>query len=747
MSIFKFRPTFCVSLFLLLLLCLSSFIPQIAKFCLLIFSFAIFLLFTLVFLLFLRTKFWMLKTSILLFLCTAILLPGYLYDKSDDRIEPYVNNTAAVTLTVQEITHQTDAYFYAKAILTEIDGKSVRIKVNVSSSGTASVGDVLEGDADVAVLSSADSSGDAYQIARGYRYKLTLDDPAITEQRLTPTVLAAKWRAKLCSRISKNVSEQSGALLCGLLLGERNSLSGAFNRDMQRIGISHMLALSGMHLTVFAMGTERLLALVRVNKRYRYAFLILFTVFYLFLTGFCVSAIRAGIMLILMALTFFLGKEHDGLTALAVSVLLICMVEPFAVRDVSLWLSAFATFGILLVAQPVKQQSESKPRSLLRMIGKSISVTLCMTLGATVATLPIITFTFGKLPLLSLVANLAFSAWMQVLMYLAFLLLLLGWFPPFAALATFLSEGLIAAASFFSRIPHTQLALNQPFVRTVLLGMTVLFFVLYAIFPSYRRRGRAAFAIFLSAVLLVGGFHTAKAFFLRDSLTVYYTATETQNGDIFVLSENGCTTVIDGTRTRKQECRQVFEELAANGFYEVDHYIFTSYSSSLSATAKDTFEDQMIHRIYLPTPKTDDEESIRESVTAIAKENRIKVFYYNRDVPVTVGNSTFCLHAHDSMQSSEKYMHFSVIYGEYRLEYLSPHMLTDGNRQSLSKRVADADVVFFGCYGIGKFRFLWDDLRDFTQVPVYAVATEHLPFDKYGSIRLGEEYAWRWYDR
>ena len=99
-----------------------------------------------------------------------------------------------------------------------------------------------------------------------------------------------------------NSDAETGGLLGAILLGDRTYLSGQTSLDFSRIGISHVLALSGMHLAILILGIEKLLSLIGISKKARYIITIILTLAYVALTGFSVSVVRAGIMLIIRSL-------------------------------------------------------------------------------------------------------------------------------------------------------------------------------------------------------------------------------------------------------------------------------------------------------------------------------------------------------------------------------------------------------------------------------------------------------------
>ena len=178
------------------------------------------------------------------------------------------------------------------------------------------------------------------------------------------------FRSSVARRIIINSDNDSGGLLCALLLGAKEYLPTGAKLSFSRIGISHILALSGMHLAILSLGLTKLLMRIGLNKKHSTLLTILFTIGYMIITGMPVSVMRAGFMLIISSLLFLLSKTRDSMTSLFISVSIICMIEPYAVFDMSLWLSAFATLGIVVIGELQSQKYEKS--SLKKWISSSL---------------------------------------------------------------------------------------------------------------------------------------------------------------------------------------------------------------------------------------------------------------------------------------------------------------------------------------------------------------------------------------
>ena len=100
------------------------------------------------------------------------------------------------------------------------------------------------------------------------------------------TMLVSKAREYVTRYIISKSDKDTGAIVSALLLGERDYLPSQLRLDFKRIGISHILALSGMHLAILSLGIEKLLLLFKIGKKKRIIITVIFVCLYMAFTGF-----------------------------------------------------------------------------------------------------------------------------------------------------------------------------------------------------------------------------------------------------------------------------------------------------------------------------------------------------------------------------------------------------------------------------------------------------------------------------
>ncbi len=210
------------------------------------------------------------------------------------------------------------------------------------------------------------------------------------------------WRAKAVVRLGI-VRGDPGALLRGVVLGDRRALSGsAVDEDFRVLGLSHVVAVSGSHLAVVCGVVLAAGARLRVRRRRLLALVVAVAAGYTVLTGMALSAVRSAIMLAVGAAGECAGVRRDGAAALSVAVLAVVVATPWAVFDIGLALSVVAVGGLLVFGDLAIEWVTAAFGGRLRKTASLLGATLV----AQACTLPIVVSAFGMLSLAAPAANL-----------------------------------------------------------------------------------------------------------------------------------------------------------------------------------------------------------------------------------------------------------------------------------------------------------------------------------------------------
>lgn len=209
--------------------------------------------------------------------------------------------------------------------------------------------------------------------------------------------LRARLRTEL-NRALDRTGYPASALLQALMIGSREDVPQRLYDGFKRTGSLHILALSGLHVTVIYGIIAGALGFMR-RRGLKFLLAALVLLFYQFLAGFFPSLLRATVMILVGGGALLLDRDTEPLNLLSISGIAIVCVDPFQAFSLSFQLSFLALAGILALGPIVRRPLEGRlPRSVL--------APLAMSVGAQIATLPLVAATFGSYYPSGLVASL-----------------------------------------------------------------------------------------------------------------------------------------------------------------------------------------------------------------------------------------------------------------------------------------------------------------------------------------------------
>lgn len=206
-------------------------------------------------------------------------------------------------------------------------------------------------------------------------------------------------RAWLGARMDKLYPSSQSGYMKGLVLGIREDLGQEQFQQFSRLGLTHILAISGLHVAVFLYALGGLLRFVRMSREQILLILMLSLPFYVLLSGASPSVVRAGLMSVLGLLAARMGKLKDGLHLLAAAAVLMLLFDPFFIENVSFQLSFIVTIGLIIGVPPVRRAMPQWRR------GKSLLDLAAVTLVAQLVSFPVTIYYFNQFHLLSMLAN------------------------------------------------------------------------------------------------------------------------------------------------------------------------------------------------------------------------------------------------------------------------------------------------------------------------------------------------------
>lgn len=375
----------------------------------------------------------------------------------------------------------------------------ILLTVYGDSAPAAACGDMITADCRVSLPDSALNDGGfdnrKYLLSKGVAAYAYAAEATLTPRPGGAMRAAASVRLALTDTIDALYPQNAG-LIKGILLGDTSGIDREILEDYRNTGMAHILALSGLHISIL---TGILSALLRRLRPWlRCGLITLFVAAYLFVTGFPVSLLRAGIMTLILFGARLAGRRYDSLCSIGAAATVILLILPYSVYSVGFVLSFAACTGITLLSPAVT--------SLLKRLPSKAVSWLAVPTGAILGVAPFSAAYFGKVCPAALLGSILLLPLIYVILAPAL---------PIAALCCVLPGAARAAASILdiaggtlnfwvarlSELRFASIAVPAPSAAVILLTFALYFTV--SRFLMVKRRVKTAAAACCAALIVI----------------------------------------------------------------------------------------------------------------------------------------------------------------------------------------------------------------------------------------------------
>ncbi len=309
-------------------------------------------------------------------------------------------------------------------------------------------GDIISGTGNIKMPEHASNPGQfdsaGYYHANGIDYICWPDSLEVTGHRKSYGSFLSEIRRAWMSVYDRCLTEKDAGIVKAIILGDKSAIDKDTKDLYQKSGIVHVLAISGLHISVIGMGLYNILKRLGAGLKTRTLIPGFIVLSYAVMTGFCPSAQRAAVMFLIRMGAVYLGESYDIYSAAALSALFIFIRQPLMVKQSGVLFSYAAVIALTLVWPCMKNMLPEKNRAA-DIIGPSAAVTLC--------TLPLTALYYGEVMPASLLLNIA-------------VIPLTGLLVPLALAAGAAGAVSLRAGQFLGGSIHALTGLNEFLCRT-----------------------------------------------------------------------------------------------------------------------------------------------------------------------------------------------------------------------------------------------------------------------------------------
>ena len=620
--------------------------------------------------------------------------------------------TVTVTGTVTD-RRSSGSYMTSYAVkLTSVNGEEIHALVLLTCHYVSDLQPGYEIKAEVTVISTeeaAEGYNSTALLGDGYVAGLVSESEAhvtITEENADSlSVRISALRRRLAARLNTLTPHAKG-LPSALLLGDRNALSDSLRRDFARAGVSHLLAISGLHVTLLFGLLEGLLRLLRIPKRGRALLLLAAALGYLLLLGFPPSATRAVIMLGSVYISYLLSARADPLTSLGLAGAIILAVTPYAVADGGFWMSYLATLGLVAIMPVInrrlaEQERDSSLLSRLKTGLCKLGAGILVGLVAMSFTLPVVAAVIGELGILSPVSTLLLTPLCGILLVLSLLLLPLGGHGIGTVLADLIEaicEIMADLASCLGSPSWSVISLRYQYVLPISAGMLIAMLILLAVKLPAKKRWMVILPLVVGWMTL-GGALSIHTLATAGDVTVTYLQPSSAS-DMLVLVEGNRAVICDLSNGSMTAMNGATREAERAGATEISVLMLTHYHSRTAGTLSTLLSRETVRTLWLPVPDTQEEYYLLLSYLEKAEAADVPVHLYGEGESLTLfGGCEITLKTDTISRSVQPILLLTLETKEDRVVYCGSAVFESDLAKQAAIIVSEADTIIFGNHG------------------------------------------------
>lgn len=488
-------------------------------------------------------------------------------------------------------------------------------------------GDILSGTFRVERTGWDTGAGESlYQRSKGTFLTLTAEDQVRVEAG-TPRWYEAVhlW---LRARLERLYDGEVLAFLRALITGDRSGFSYETENELAVTGLSHAVAVSGMHVAILVMVVRTLL---RGAPRPTALFGIPLSVAFALITGATPSACRAAMMQILLLLGATLYLEYDVPTALGGAALLLLLPNPWTVANVSFQLSFGAVAGLALLGEPIRA------RLLRWKVPEFAASCLSATAAATAMTLPLTMFYFRTVSLVSPLSNLLCLSAVTAAFVLGIVSALAGPLgPPVAFAAAWVTRYILTVVDWLAGIPWAAAYEQNPALLVWAVAAVVVAVGLLGFGWKRRKLLCGLLAVTFTASVVAGHLWQTAG---EMTLTVL----DVGQGQSLLLESGGFTAVLDCGGTDPQEAGETMARtLLSASLTKVDVLALTHYDADHCGGAAQLMRRVDVGLVLLPMPAEQDPEA--DAIAEAARETGAQVLWIEQETELSFDGGTLTVY-------------------------------------------------------------------------------------------------------
>lgn len=455
--------------------------------------------------------------------------------------------------------------------------------------------------------------------------------------------------------------ENSASLLKGILLGDCTDISSDVKENFKECNLSHMLAVSGAHLSYLIIGINIILSKKIFGKRASKIITIFGIIIFMNITNMSPSIERAGVSSIICIIASLIHRKHDSINAVAIAVLCTVIKNPLSILNVGMQLSYAGTLSLLMFANGREENNSreiignsEKGKNIKKYLVESIKVTLC----ANILIMPLTIYKFNTISLNFILANLVAGPLLGLSLILGLIMLVTSFIS--LNIAKFISFILniiliilMKSTKLISQIPYSNITVITPYLISIVIIYTITFLGYYiAKSPELRKKLKVnkkliikTIAIVLSITIII----VATLNVLEEKKLKLYFVDVGQGDCTYLKTPSGKNILIDGGGNSDKEKYDVGKKvllpyLLDRRVKKLDYIIVSHFDADHAQGLEAVIQNIKMKNIIVCKQASDS--ALYQEIMKLCKKKKVNIITVKRGQTIKV----------------DKYVHFEILH-------------------------------------------------------------------------------------
>ena len=506
-----------------------------------------------------------------------------------------------------------------------------------------------------------------------------------------------KCSNKIKENANKLFDKNEANLLSGILIGDKEGIEKEVQENFRDSNLSHMLAVSGAHVSYVILGITYALKKVKVNKLWSNMITIVTLCCFIFLTGASPSVIRACIMAIYIIIGHMMHRKTKLISSVSLSLLIILILNPYKLFDIGLQLSYGGTIGIILFSGVLAKKAKLNNllEGFVNKLKYRVKQLIVVCVSANLIIFPIIAAHYSTMSLTFVISNICAGPILGVIIILGFITIFVSFISidiakPFALILNIFIQILMYITKICSSLPFSKIYIKTPSLSQIIIYYMILIFIYYICKIRKKKRrlihrkllrtvqNKKVQKLFIIVIILIfTSMQILKC--LPSDLTIYFIDVG-QGDSTLIVTPNHKTILIDGGGTEFESDfdigkQTLLPEILGQRITKIDYLLISHFDSDHATGVAQILGKIDVSSIILTRQL--EENDIYRHILSIAKEKKIKLIYVKEgDVLKIGGIKISIIHPENKLMINNPMNNNSIV---CKVEYNSFSMLLTGD--------------------------------------------------------------------